>query len=240
MPVISRLGVIVPARDESTLLPRCLAALAIARDRLHLTRPDIDLTMLVVLDSCVDASAVIVGGHPGVQAIPTAVGNVGAARQAGVLRLAGTVAPDWYLSTDADSAVPANWLEHHVEVASEGLDLLLGTVLPDYAEISPERLQRWQALHNDTDGHGHIHGANLGFSRRTVQVTGGFRALAVHEDVDLTERAKAAGLRWVASGQIPVLTSARTVGRAPDGFAGFLRGTDLGPERALQVRSQPA
>lgn len=231
MPVISRLGVVVPARDESALLPRCLAALSTARCRLHATRPDVDLTVLVVLDSCVDDSAAVVDGYPGVSAIPTAVGNVGAARQAGVRRLASTSAPDWYLSTDADSAVPANWLEHHVEVASAGVDLLLGTVLPDRAEISPERLGHWRALHSDTDGHGHIHGANLGFSRRAWEVTGGFWALAVHEDVDLVERVKSAGLSWVASGRIPVLTSARTVGRTPDGFAGFLRTSELSSEK---------
>lgn len=235
MSVISRLGVVVPARDESQLLPRCLAALATARDRLHQTRPDIGLTVLVVLDSCVDDSAAVVDGHPGVLALSTAVGNVGAARQTGVRQLAATVVPDWYLSTDADSAVPADWLERHVEAAAKGADLLLGTVLPDRAEISPERLVRWQVLHNDLDGHQHIHGANLGFSRRALEVTGGFRAMAVHEDVDLVERVKVAGLRWVASGRIPVLTSARMVGRTPDGFAGFLRATEVAPAQALRT-----
>lgn len=235
MPVISRLGVVVPARDELQLLPRCLAALAIARDRMQVTRSDIELTVLVVLDSCVDDSAAIIDAHPGVAAIVTLQGNVGAARQVGVRRLARTVAPDWYLNTDADSAVPANWLEHHVEVAEAGAELLLGTVLPDRAEISPEQLARWQAIHSDSDGHGHIHGANLGFSDRALTQIGGFRALSVHEDVDLVDRVKAAGLRWVASGSIPVLTSARRVGRTPDGFAGFLRCTGSGLEESLQA-----
>lgn len=223
MPVISRVGVIVPARDEARLLPRCLMALGTAAARLRMARPQISLTVVVVLDSCTDDSASIVARFADVSALSIAAGTVGAARQAGVRRLAETLAPDWFATTDADSAVPAGWLVHQVDTASTGVDLVLGTVVPDGAELSPARFVRWQSRHSDGDGHGHVYGANLGFSFRALEATGGFRQLAAHEDVDLTERVKAAGLPWVASAKSPVLTSARTVGRTPVGFAGYLR-----------------
>lgn len=223
MPVITRVGVVVPARDESRLLPRCLTALSVAGDHLRAVRPDVELQIVVVLDSCTDDSAQIVRSHPGILAASTVVGIVGAARQVGIRRLARALDPHWFAVTDADSAVPADWLERQIQIGSDGADLILGTVIPDGTEISAGRLARWEQVHSNVDGHGHVYGANLGFSRRALEVTGGFRALAVHEDVDLADRVKAAGLRWVAAAGLPVLTSARTVGRTPDGFAGYLR-----------------
>ena len=223
MSVIERLGVVVPARDEARLLPRCLGALDAATQWLRVKRPDVQVSVMVVLDSCVDGSAAAVDAHPGTLAAHTSAGNVGTARQVGVRRLAVTTAPDWFAMTDADSAVPVDWLVHQVDAATSGAHLLLGTVVPDDTEITPSQFARWQTRHSDGDGHGYIYGANLGFSRRALDATGGFRPLRAHEDVDFAERVKATGLRWTASAAIPVLTSARTIGRTPDGFAGYLR-----------------
>ncbi|NYJ76437.1 MULTISPECIES: glycosyltransferase [Allobranchiibius] len=223
MSVIERVGVVVPARDEAALLPRCLGALDAATEWLRVKRPHVRVSVMVVLDSCVDASAVAVGRHPDVLIAPTSAGNVGAARQTGVRRLVVAAAPDWFATTDADSAVPVDWLVHQVDAAASGLHLLLGTVVPDDTEITAPQFARWQARHSDGDGHGYVYGANLGFSRRALDATGGFRPLPAHEDVDFAERVKAVGLRWAASAALPVLTSARTIGRTPDGFAGYLR-----------------
>lgn len=223
MSVITRLGVVVPARDEARLLPRCLVALQDAATRLREERPGVSLTVLVVLDSCTDDSLTVVSHFCDVLVLPVRAGTVGAARQAGVRRLAATARPDWFAMSDADSAVPANWLVHQVDLAHAGAHLMLGTVVPDHAEISPARFGRWQERHTADDGHGHVYGANLGFSLDALEATGGFRRLAAHEDVDLAERVKATGLAWVASAATPVLTSARTVGRTPDGFATYLR-----------------
>ena len=223
MSVIRRVGVVVPARDEARLLPRCLDALELAARWLRTKRPDVQVSIMVVLDSCVDESAAVVGGHPDVMSVSTTAGNVGAARQSGLLRLAVAGAPDWFCTTDADSAVPVDWLVHQVQAWTSGVHLLLGTVVPDDTEITASQFARWRARHSDGDGHGHIYGANLGFSRDALDATGGFRSLPAHEDVDFAERVKATGLRWTASAAIPVLTSARTIGRTPGGFAGYLR-----------------
>lgn len=223
MPGIERLAVVVPARNEAALLPRCLHALVAAADRLRLECPQVSLHMLVVLDSCTDNSAAVVDRFAEVRGLCVAVGTVGAARQAGVGHLASTAGPDWFAMTDADSAVPPGWLVHQARCADAGTDLVLGTVTPDVAEISAAQLARWEAIHHATDGHEHVYGANLGFSSAALAATGGFRAMAAHEDVDLADRIKAAGLPWIASAQHPVLTSARLVGRTPVGFAGYLR-----------------
>lgn len=223
MPVISRIGVIVPAQNESRLLPRCLRALDVAASRLRMARPQVDLRIVVVLDSCTDDSATVVSRFVDVVALAVSVGTVGAARQAGLQELGATMAPDWFATTDADSAVPPGWLVHQVDTAASGTHLVLGTVQPDDTEMTAAQFRRWQARHTGRDGHSHVYGANLGFSARAAQVSGGFRPLAAHEDVDLADRIKATGLSWMASAAAPVLTSARIFGRTPAGFAGYIR-----------------
>lgn len=70
---------------------------------------------------------------------------------------------------------------------------------------------------------GHVHGANLGIRADVLRRGGGFPPLAVHEDVRLIERVRAQGARVVASAGAEVCMSGRLVGRAPDGYARYLR-----------------
>lgn len=218
------LGVVVPARDEALLLPRCLAALESARLNLHAREPSVQMRIVVVLDSCQDQSAAVVAAHAGVNAVAVQAMRVGAARQCGVDLLSDAEPQvDWFANTDADSAVPPDWLSTQLAAAREGVDVLLGSVRPEPAGLSEAGLAQWQARHDLGDGHRHVFGANLGFSRRTLLCVGGFQPLRVHEDVDLTRRAQAAGLVVKATGASPVVTSARRVGRTPSGFASYLR-----------------
>jgi hypothetical protein len=69
-----------------------------------------------------------------------------------------------------------------------------------------------------------VHGASLGVAARAYRGVGGFPALASGEDVALVRRLDEAGLRVDRDPAHPVATSARTVARAPDGFASHLRG----------------
>jgi hypothetical protein len=98
----------------------------------------------------------------------------------------------------------------------------VGAVHP---ELGPgERLLYlgWLARHEHLDGHGHVYGANLGFTLAAYQQVGGFAAQACGEDVDLVKRLRGSGLRVRSTGEDPVRTSARRSSRVRGGFADYL------------------
>jgi hypothetical protein len=71
---------------------------------------------------------------------------------------------------------------------------------------------------------GHVHGANLGVRADAYLRAGGFATLPEHEDVDLVARLRADPRVDVRpSDAADVLTSGRTTGRTPGGYAGYLR-----------------
>lgn len=223
--------VVVPARNEEVLLPGALEALGRALDHLARTHPDVRADVTVVLDACTDATAEVVAAAPWVRALTVTTGTVGAARSAGVD--AGVDALDgepgarpahvWIASTDADSRVPVDWLTVQVGLADDGADLVLGTVQPDPEDTVPGQLSAWHRRHDLTEGHPYVHGANLGVRLSTYRAAGGFGAGAAHEDVRLARGARAVGAVVVATDRTRVTTSGRTTGRAPAGFAGYVR-----------------
>lgn len=219
--------VVVPARDEEESLPQCLAAIEVAARMLAATHPTIDLTVTVVLDGCTDGSAQVVADHPWAQALAVDFASVGLARRAGIgyalSRLPRPMEEVWVANTDADTVVPADWLVEQVRLAEDGVQLVLGTVVPDPVGLDSELALAWHQAHPLDDGHAYVHGANLGFSAVGYLAVGEFAALQVHEDADLTDRLKAHGITWAAVDSIRATTSARTRGRTPGGFAGYLR-----------------
>lgn len=56
-------AVVVPARDEETLLPACLDSISHAAARLALAHPDIEARVFVVLDSCRDGTEAVVAAR---------------------------------------------------------------------------------------------------------------------------------------------------------------------------------
>lgn len=219
-------GVVVPARDEERLIRRCLTAIAVAGALLRRERPLTSLCVVVVLDSCTDATGDIAAEFPDVLAVPIAAGRVGMARAAGISALAQAL-PDpgrtWVASTDADSAVPETWLLDQLELADAGAELVTGFVATDLADTPDELRGLAPTATHIPDGHHHVYGANLGFTLETYLALGGFAPLPAHEDVAFVERARRRGVRSHASGSICVLTSGRTEGRAPEGYAAYLR-----------------
>ena len=221
------LAVVIPARNEEHRLPACLEAIIRAESVLRQRHPQVRPTeIVVVLDRCTDGTAQVAERWPQVQALVSDYGNVGAARAAGV-RFAlqargGQPAPEWIACTDADSVVPPEWLVGQLTHASAGTDLLLGLALPDPAEVPAQVMRRWTARHRLTDGHSHVHGANLGIRTAMYLRAGGFPALAEHEDVALVDRVQVCGGTVVSTADQPVLTSGRTTGRTPGGMAGYL------------------
>ena len=156
--------------------------------------------------------------------------NVGAARRAGAaaaLAVPTAVAPDrrWIATTDADSRVHPDWLVVQLEALLSGVDVLLGTVRPDAADLDDEGWRRWLEAHPPGHLPGNVHGANLGVGVAAYERLGGFATLAEHEDVDLVARARTAGLDVRATDRAPVVTSGRRVGRTPGGYAAFIAAT---------------
>ncbi len=221
----AHIGVVIPARDEEELLPRCLASVAEAvRALTAATR----VSVVVVLDSCTDgsaAAAAAAGLELGLELhlLQTRAGNVGAVRAEGSAAALETGAR-WIANTDADTVVPVNWLQTQAELAGAGYGLVLGTVVPDARDLEADHLALWQSRHTLAEGHPYVHGANLGFSAEAYAAAGGFRPGATGEDVELVDRIKAAQVPWIATDWIRAVTSGRTTGRAPAGFSGYLRG----------------
>ncbi|MBF4566478.1 glycosyltransferase family 2 protein [Plantibacter sp. VKM Ac-2876] len=238
--MLRRIDAVVPAHDEEELIGACLDALLVARAVVLRRRPELQVGIVVVLDDCRDDTARIVrerlAGFDSEEAVTVVIDerSVGAARRAGVAAAAGSgaagsaaadVSERWIANTDADSRVPEDWFSVHADAFDDGVDVLLGTVRPDFTDFSEEDVERWSLTHPPGHLPGNVHGANLGVRADRLDELGGFRELAEHEDVDLVERARAAGLRVVPTLDAPVETSGRRRGRTPGGYAAFLAET---------------
>lgn len=217
---IRRIAVILPARDEEATIDTSIRAIR----RAAALVPHVETEIVVVANGCKD-DTVSTARELGVRVLTTSVPNVGAARALGAsLALRQPADGLWLATTDADSLVPANWLEEQLRAAADGFDVFLGTVA-----LAPEdaaRHQGWAAayaLRATLDpNHGHVHGANLGVRATSYVRAGGFRPLPAHEDVDLVSRLRAVDARITWVSHVPVLTSARHDPRAIDGV-----GSDL-------------
>ncbi len=231
---VTRLSVVLPARNEAGRLGGCLASISAAVAVHATTGSSVPVDVVIALDSCTDDSLAVVTRHPGIRTVQVREGSVGRARNAGV-HSARRQAPDgplpadglhWVAMTDADTRVPPHWLSTQVRLAEEGADVVVGTVEPDPAELDGIVLDTWWSRHDLGEDHSHVHGANLGFSVATYDRVGGFPAVPLDEDVVFVRRARALGLRVRATDLHRVTTSARRSGRAPGGFAGYLRSLD--------------
>lgn len=226
--MIDHLAVIIPAANEAKRIQGCLTAVAASAEHAAACLDDPpDVRVVVVLDRCTDATEAIAAAHPGAQTVSrTGGGGVGGARRQGcdhaIASTDGPLTALWIASTDADSRVPLDWITAMATFARAGAQLVLGTVLPDGLDAGV--FGKWKARHRLVDGHGYIHGANLGIRGDTYTDLGGWPELASGEDAELVRRARLVDdLTVLSTSAIPVLTSARLRGRVPHGFAGYLR-----------------
>lgn len=221
---MNRIAVVVPAHDERDLLPACLAALAVAAERVAPTAVEV----VVVADACSDDTAALAAAA-GAVVVTVHDRSVGHARAAG-MAYALRGGPDglWLATTDADSQVAPDWLAWQSRAADAGADLLIGTVEVDDWTPWPAAVRAvYEADYGRAvtgAGHSHVHGANLGCSARAYLAAGGFPAVDHDEDRALITRFLATGARVVTDSRCPVSTSARRTARAPLGFAGYLSG----------------
>ena len=212
------IGIVIPVHNEEALLGECLSAALIAASHPQLQGEPVEI--VVVLDSCSDASAVIAERFQ-VQRLEIQARNVGHVRGVGARHLLNQGAR-WISCTDADSRVAPNWLV--AQLALEA-DAVCGTVTVDAwnDDFDPAAQIRYHQAYQARDGHRHIHGANLGISASAYVRAGGFEPLACHEDVQMVRDLERCGASIAWSHSPQVITSARLEARAQGGFGDYLK-----------------
>jgi hypothetical protein len=229
-------GVLVPARNEEDLLPRCLLSIVRACAALPV---GVTCDVVVAVDSSTDRTwelaCNLLPRELGV-AVKTEAGMVGMARAFAarmlLARYKGPAQRCWMANTDADCCVPESWLLDQLMLARSGVEAVTGIIdVDDFAEHGPGVERRFRETYQvDADGgHPHVHGANLGVRADAYLRAGGWSELATAEDHDLWNRLGSLGCRRRSLARISVLTSGRRVGRAPHGFAGALAAHNVVP-----------
>lgn len=223
---MERAVVVVPAHNEVANLPKSLTALVTAAASVP-----VPVHVVVVLDACDDGSSTLAGRFGAdVHFVEVDARSVGASRSAGFEYARGLCGETdekrcWYATTDADSRVDPDWL---MKQLAADVDVVLGVVrVANWRNVPASAIRRYlHAYRTKRRGreHGHVHGANMGFTAEVYWRVGGFAPLSTGEDVDLVRRFEAADCRIARDDRLSVVTSARQVGRAPKGFAGHLRG----------------
>jgi glycosyltransferase involved in cell wall biosynthesis len=166
VPRVTRVSVIVPARDAEATLPRTLAALAVQ----DLDEP---YEVVVVDDGSVDRTAELAMAAPGpVQVVRQDPLGPAEARNRGVAESEGPA----LAFCDADCFPTPGWLRAGL-TALESADLVQGHVLPDPgAELGPFDRTIWILFEV-----GLYETANLFVTRDTFDRTGGFEEWLVPE-----------------------------------------------------------
>jgi glycosyltransferase involved in cell wall biosynthesis len=222
---IHHIAVLIPARDEEALLPRCLASILRAR---KLLPPEVSCDIVVAVDQSTDRTLAIarrmLRGRGFAFIVQAGVVGVARARAAQVAlsRYAGDLARSWLANTDADCIVPESWLIDQLLLAHNGAQAVAGIVeVDDFSEHRPgvdRRFRETYLIHADGT-HPHVHGANIGFRADVYLQAGGWAPLSTAEDHDLWNRLAQLPCRRLSVAQVKVLTSGRRAGRAPHGFA---------------------
>jgi glycosyltransferase involved in cell wall biosynthesis len=234
------IAILIPARDEEQLLPRCLRSIHRARQTLP---PFVTSDLIVVSDLSTDDTYSIaktliqhnglngldkLNGLNGLNGLVThsSAGCVGSARAlaatVALSRYSGQTDRCWFANTDADCEVPSHWLLQHLSIADAGFAAAAGIIdvdsFSEHDAVVAERFRLTYKIHSDGT-HPHIHGANLGVRADAYLTAGGWQNLAVAEDHDLWKRLADHQFKRVSDASLCVITSGRRTGRAPDGFA---------------------
>jgi glycosyltransferase involved in cell wall biosynthesis len=222
------IAVLVPARNEEQLLPRCLASIVAAVAQLPAgVTADVVIAVDRSSDRTLEIAERMVHGRGIV--ICTKSGIVGRARalaaRTALGRYRGTLSRCWLANTDADSSVPTSWMTDQLNLASDNVEAIAGTVDVDsFAEHSNAVAGRFRTSYvmRPDGSHPHVHGANLGVRADAYIRAGGWKSITTAEDHDLWNRLEKTGANRISISRLSVVTSGRRVGRAPHGFADAL------------------
>ena len=247
-------AVVVPARDEEDGIEACLTSV-----RRAMTRAGLSPVIVVVAHRCGDRTAeraarLLTGPGEHVLRDDDSPG-VAAARRAGAalavraLRASSPTVPadaSWLLSTDADSVVPASWVQDLERHAGAGAAVAGLVRVHGWTGASPRAQEAYRAILRAgmrPDGHDHVYGANLAVRLDAYLDVGGWPERASGEDVALVAALRERGWPVVTARDVWVRTSGRRSPRAQGGLGTLLdrlsmdrlaAGTDLrgGPEPA--------
>lgn len=212
------IGIVVPVHNEEEDIAACIRSIQMSIKQIdHL---DIPVQTIFVVDSCTDQSLNIIQMHQQ-DFIECDYRCVGQARDLGVKALIER-GVTWIASTDADSMVHRDWLQHQID--HQPTDVICGVVeIEKWGNLSVAIKHKYIQHYQDRMGHSHIHGANLAFCRDAYIRVGGFDAITCHEDVNLIEKFMANNYLITWSNKVRVVTSSRLHARAPQGFSDFLK-----------------
>jgi len=222
------IAVLIPARNEEQLLPRCLDSVLASLAQLTAgVTADVVIAVDRSSDRTLEIAKRMVHGRGIV--ISTQGGIVGRARaiaaRTALGRYRGKLSRCWLANTDADTSVPANWMTDHLNLASENVEAIAGTVdvdsFEEHSSVVAERFRSSYVMRPD-GSHSHVHGANLGVRADAYLRAGGWKSIRTAEDHDLWNRLEKTGANRVSISRLRVLTSGRRVGRVPHGFADTL------------------
>lgn len=217
-------GVVIPARDEAATVERSVLAV---QEALAWCPRVAGSAVVVVAHRCEDdtaARARVAVGDAGTVVV-TRTATLGAARAIGVHHatrfLGAPLDRTWIGSTDADTLVGRDWIERQLALADDGVTAVAGIVDVDGGDptLAASFRRRYRA-DIGAGTHTHVHGANLGVRADVLHHHGGWHALRTGEDRDLWRRLAGAEVRH--DPRLVATTSARTRGRAIDGFAADL------------------
>lgn len=188
-----------------------------------------DVHVVVAADSCRDATASAARATPvatiTVEVIEGRWGMASAARRAATEHGLRGVARDdlaswWLASTDADSTVTPRWLRRQLDHAEAGALAVAGIVHLDEATPRALRAAFAATYPLESDRHRHVHAANLGVRADAYAATTGWSPhTMVGEDHRLWLELTRHGVPTLQPTDVVVITSGRTTGRAPGGFA---------------------
>lgn len=221
-------AVVIPARNEEALLPRCLESVLDACASLPLSAT---VDIIVACDRSTDLTLQIAKELLEKQGFVVAMeaGAVGRARalatDVALQRYSGQLCRCWLANTDADCCVPTSWLVDQLSLADRGIEIVAGIVDVDSFEeheIGVDLRFRNSYLIHPDGSHPHVHGANLGIRADVYLRAGGWKGLESGEDHDLWNRLVRTSARRASTAAVKVLTSGRRIGRAPHGFADAL------------------
>ncbi|HYN17567.1 MAG TPA: glycosyltransferase, partial [Actinomycetes bacterium] len=185
------LAVVIPARDEQRRIAACITSVVRA-----LQATVLPATVVVVAHRCTDRTARIaewVLGERGV-VVADRSGRVSQARARGadlalteLARLTGAPpAGTWLLSTDADSTVPADWVNRILSHAEYGAAAVAGLASLDSLHgLTPGARRAYLDLVRagiDGTTHRHAYAANLAVRADAYRAVGGWPRVEVGEE----------------------------------------------------------